>query len=127
MDRYRRIVAVCYAGGAGGPDIGERMVIEGWALAYRRFSTAYVDEKDDARDNRRGLWRGEFTKPWEWRRGKRLDASIVTPGRSTATPKMSKPVGAVCCKICRKGKACGNSCIARTKTCHRPLGCACDG
>ena len=32
-----------------------------------------------------------------------------------------------CCKICRKGKACGNSCISRSKTCHKGKGCACDG
>ena len=31
-----------------------------------------------------------------------------------------------CCKICRKGKACGNSCIAREKTCNKGPGCACD-
>ena len=30
-----------------------------------------------------------------------------------------------CCKICRKGQACGNSCISRSKTCHQPAGCAC--
>ena len=34
---------------------------------------------------------------------------------------------AECCKVCRKGKACGNSCIARGKQCHQPAGCACDG
>lgn len=33
---------------------------------------------------------------------------------------------AECCKVCRKGKACGNSCIARDKQCHQPSGCACD-
>ena len=32
-----------------------------------------------------------------------------------------------CCKVCKKGKACGNSCIARNKTCHKGRGCACDG
>ncbi len=32
----------------------------------------------------------------------------------------------VCCKTCRKGKACGNSCISRDKTCTRPPGCACN-
>lgn len=32
-----------------------------------------------------------------------------------------------CCKICRKGKACGDSCISRSKTCHKGPGCACDG
>ncbi len=34
---------------------------------------------------------------------------------------------AACCKVCRKGKACGNSCISRDKACHQPPGCACDG
>ncbi len=34
---------------------------------------------------------------------------------------------ASCCKVCRKGYACGNSCISRDKSCHQPPGCACDG
>jgi hypothetical protein len=33
---------------------------------------------------------------------------------------------AQCCKTCRKGKACGNSCISRSYTCNKPPGCACD-
>jgi len=32
-----------------------------------------------------------------------------------------------CCKVCTVGKACGNSCISRSYTCHQPPGCACDG
>jgi hypothetical protein len=32
-----------------------------------------------------------------------------------------------CCKICRQGKACGDSCISRQDTCHVGQGCACDG
>lgn len=35
--------------------------------------------------------------------------------------------GAACCKVCSAGKACGNSCIARSKACHKGKGCACDG
>lgn len=31
-----------------------------------------------------------------------------------------------CCKVCKKGKACGDSCISKNKTCHKPPGCACD-
>ncbi len=31
-----------------------------------------------------------------------------------------------CCKVCKKGKACGDSCIARYKICHLARGCACD-
>jgi len=32
-----------------------------------------------------------------------------------------------CCKTCRKGKACGDSCISKTKSCHKGSGCACNG
>ncbi len=41
-------------------------------------------------------------------------------------PEPPSAVLAAGCKTCRKGKACGNSCISRTKTCHKPPGCACD-
>ncbi|KPU82812.1 hypothetical protein JI58_09805 [Marinosulfonomonas sp. PRT-SC04] len=36
-------------------------------------------------------------------------------------------INAACCKVCRKGKACGNSCIKRTYTCSKGVGCACNG
>jgi len=32
-----------------------------------------------------------------------------------------------CCKVCKKGKACGNSCIAAHLRCTKPAGCACNG
>ena len=46
VDRYRRIVAVCMV---GAEDIGAWMVLSGWALAYRRYSSDYVDEENVAR------------------------------------------------------------------------------
>lgn len=42
-------------------------------------------------------------------------------------PSAALPVAAVCCKVCSVGKACGNTCISRDKTCHVGPGCACDG
>ncbi|MBK1634395.1 hypothetical protein [Rhodovulum adriaticum] len=36
-------------------------------------------------------------------------------------------IKAACCKVCRKGKACGDTCISRSYTCRKPPGCACDG
>ena len=64
-DRYGRIVAWCRL---GGEDLNAWLVAEGWALAYRRHSRAYVDEEAAAKAARRGIWRGEFAPPWEWRR-----------------------------------------------------------
>ena len=71
-DRYKRIIARCTV---AGEDLEKWMVSQGWALAYRRYSLDYVDEEADAQAARRGIWAGEFVKPWEWRWGKRLDTS----------------------------------------------------
>jgi len=38
-----------------------------------------------------------------------------------------KVLHASCCRVCRKGKACGDSCISRSHKCQQPPGCACDG
>ena len=67
-DRYRRIVAVCYLAGV---DLGHWLVSEGWALAYRHYSLAYVPAENGAREAGRGVWTGRFAAPWEWRRKRR--------------------------------------------------------
>lgn len=44
---------------------------------------------------------------------------------------LTSPADAVaqqaCCKICTRGKACGNTCISVDKVCHVGPGCACNG
>ena len=71
-DRYGRIVAVCRHGGR---DVNAWLAGQGWALAYRRYSWAYVNEESSAKAARRGIWRGQFVAPWDWRRGERLSSS----------------------------------------------------
>lgn len=68
-DRYGRIVGVCRSGRT---NLNAWLVRQGWALAYRRYSLAYVDAENAARTARRGIWQTRFIKPWEARRGKRL-------------------------------------------------------
>ena len=69
--RYGRLIAVCFD--ADGTDLNEWLVSQGWALAYRRYSKRYIPQEETARKERRGIWAGRFTKPWQWRRGKRLE------------------------------------------------------
>ena len=69
--RYGRLIAVCFD--AEGTDLNEWLVSQGWALAYRRYSKRYISREETARKERRGIWAGRFTKPWQWRRGKRLE------------------------------------------------------
>jgi len=70
-DRYNRALGICYA--ADGTDLNAWLVRQGYALAYRRYSTRYVPEEDQARATQAGIWADEFVPPWAWRRGQRLD------------------------------------------------------
>jgi len=79
-DRYGRIVAVCNIAGPQGPDVNAMMVSEGWAVAYRRFSNDYVKAEAVAKRARKGVWRGDFIRPWDWRKGTRLSANDNEPG-----------------------------------------------
>ncbi len=64
-DRYGRTVATCWVGDR---DIGAAMVRRGWAVDYTHFSHGrYAVEETAARTARRGLWRGNFERPREWR------------------------------------------------------------
>ena len=56
-----------------------------------------------------------------------LALSVFAPGISpTCGGGAAYAYHVPCCKYCRRGKACGNTCIARWKTCHVGHGCACD-
>ncbi len=54
----------------GHRDLGARMVGAGWALAVGGDAAAYAGEETAARAARRGIWRGEFVPPWEWRKAR---------------------------------------------------------
>ena len=71
-DRYGRLIGTCYRRGT---DLNAWMVANGWALAYRRYSTDYVPEEQAARAAARGIWNGDFVPPWDWRGGERLRSS----------------------------------------------------
>lgn len=67
-DRYGRSVAVCFVGGI---DLNREMVANGWAVAYRQYSRAYVVDEELAKAGRKGIWAGMFQAPEEYRRAKR--------------------------------------------------------
>ncbi|MEL6504414.1 MAG: thermonuclease family protein [Pseudomonadota bacterium] len=60
LDRYDRHLVRCTA---GGKDIGAAMVAAGMAVSYG----AYGAQEAAARAAKRGLWRGNFTRPQAWR------------------------------------------------------------
>ncbi|MFC3321310.1 thermonuclease family protein [Mesorhizobium cantuariense] len=65
-DQFRRMVAVCTAGGV---DIGEWMVRKGYALDWPKYSDGfYVRAQTEAKAAKRGMWARSFERPWEWRK-----------------------------------------------------------
>ena len=69
MDRYNRFVAICYS---EGQDLNQKLVLEGFAVAYRKYSREYIAAETIARAKGSALWQGDFIYPWDWRQGKRL-------------------------------------------------------
>ena len=64
-DRYGRIVAVCSAEGV--PDVGEEMVRDGYAVVLGFARSDYQELQDEAEAAKRGIWRGSFERPADWR------------------------------------------------------------
>jgi len=68
-DRYGRSVAICLA---GGENINAWMVRNGWAVAYRQYGGDLYDlDEAAAKAAQRGVWSGQFTMPWDWRKQNR--------------------------------------------------------
>lgn len=59
-DKYLRLLVECRDGTTS---INAEMVRLGWAVSYG----GYRSEEADARAARRGLWRGSFERPRDWR------------------------------------------------------------
>lgn len=70
-DRWERALGVCRR--EDGLDLNGELVRLGWALAWYPETGAiygpdYEPLEAQAREAGRGMWKGEFTVPWEWRR-----------------------------------------------------------
>lgn len=65
QDRYGRLLALC---SIGGEDLGGWLVRSGAALAYRRYSTRYVEDEARARSAGAGVWAGRMQPPEAFRR-----------------------------------------------------------
>ena len=103
-DRYGRLLARVFL---DGKDINMILVNNGMAWAYEKYlqDKSFLEAQKQAKENSLGLWSlDKPTPPWVWR---------------------SKPIIKSCCRVCKKGKPCGDSCINSTYSCKKPTGCAC--
>lgn len=86
-DKYKRSVSICRVGET---DLNEGQVRNGWAVAYREYSTRYIGAEKDAHANDRGIWRSDFERPHEYR--KRIRAQ----NEARAKQNQAKPIKAGC-------------------------------
>ena len=98
-DRYKRLLAVCYVGKI---NLNAKMVGNGWALAYRKYSKDYVRAETFAKSRCEGIWRGEFEPPWEFVAAILFIVFILPIGAfASATVK--------CVFRCADGESCGST------------------
>ena len=65
VDRYKRILAECFV---NNQSLSKYLVREGYAFAYRKYSTKYIQDEDYAKKNKKGMWAMTFEYPWDYRR-----------------------------------------------------------
>lgn len=88
-DRYGRFVGDCHL--ANGKSVQEWMVSSGHALDWARYSGGkYATLQEEAKNGRRGVWKGDFQEPWSWRadnKGGRFKNRAPVPVGSEAAVK----------------------------------------
>ncbi len=72
-DKHGRIIATCYlplnqATTQVYQNLNAWMVKSGWATAYVYYSRLYIAEQKHAKQNKLGIWQGEFLEPFKWRK-----------------------------------------------------------
>jgi len=104
-DIYGRLVR--YICNSEGIFVNAQLIFEGMAYAYRYHpDTGFADQF------------------------KLLEQEARRAGRGCLHPdpeESSNTSNTACCKMCRNGKACGDSCIPWSQSCHHKPGCACQG
>lgn len=80
-DDYGRTIAVCQAAGL---ELNRTMVQQGWAVAFRNYSSDYIADEERARSAKLGIWGSTFLMPVEWRATRAPGPADPADGQSAA-------------------------------------------
>ena len=64
-DVYKRTLAECFV---NGKSLSKFLVRSGYAFAYRKYSTKFIEDEDFAKANKLGMWAMKFQYPWDFRK-----------------------------------------------------------
>ena len=77
IDRYGRLLGICRI---NGQDVGAALVEAGWAFAYKKYSSLYVQQELRALRAGRGLWTSVVVQPSEYRASQRPPVQATPEG-----------------------------------------------
>jgi endonuclease YncB( thermonuclease family) len=93
IDEYGRTVAVC---AAGRWELNKAMVESGWAIAFRRYSDAYIGEENRAKTAGLGIWSSTFEPPADFRHRLEPRQAMAIAPRKVARPSMPQAISSGC-------------------------------
>lgn len=64
VDRYGRVIGLCVT---KAHDLNGMMVLSGYAVNYDRYTRDYIGMEHRAKTDKRGIWKGDFQRPEEYR------------------------------------------------------------
>ena len=64
-DVYKRTLAECFI---NGESLSKFLVRSGYAFAYRKYSTKFIEDEEFAKANKLGMWAMTFQYPWDFRK-----------------------------------------------------------
>ncbi len=75
-DGYGRVIGKC---SVADQDIGAKLVSDGFAYAFVKYSADYIVEEESARSRGVGVWRGDYQRPWDFRAEKWASSEQTAP------------------------------------------------
>jgi endonuclease YncB( thermonuclease family) len=64
-DRYKRTLAECFV---NNESLSKFLVRSGYAFAYRKYSTKFIEDEEFAKAKKIGMWAMTFQYPWDFRK-----------------------------------------------------------
>lgn len=87
QDGYGRTIAVCRAGGV---DLNAILILDGLAWAFRKYSTDYALEEQQAQAAERGIWQAPTDPAWVYREKRWTEGASKAPDGCPIKSNISK-------------------------------------
>ena len=106
---------------------GDSMTVLRILIALTIILSAQLSFSHSGRTNAYGCHTNHSTGDYHCHNPKRVETNKSSYRTPSSFEESKSSYSQSCCKTCKKGKACGDTCISKLEQCHKGVGCACDG